>query len=200
MKKVILVLTVLMAAMLLISGCAEPAAAQKDSDIVSVSFNFEKQQGYASNQFAVWVEDMDGNLVKTLYATKFTAKGGFEQRPDALPVWVARAGLAQGANVDAVTGATPKTGEVSFVWDLTDANGARVADGTYKFFVEGTLRWKNQVLYTGEITLDGNATKSEATAEYTYAESTDAPALTAESVENAMISSVVAKYIPLKQS
>lgn len=199
MKKVILFLTVLMAAVLLVSGCAAPAAEQRDSDIVTVTFNFEKQQGYASNQFAVWVEDLEGNLVKTLFATKFTAKGGFEQRPDAIPVWVARAGLAQGANVDAVTGATPKTGAVSFVWDLTDESGARVADGTYRFFVEGTLRWKNQVLYTGEITLDGSATTAQATAAYTYAESTDAAALTADSPENAMITGVTAAYLPPKQ-
>ncbi|MBA4348110.1 MAG: DUF2271 domain-containing protein [Clostridiales bacterium] len=199
MKKVVLRLALVTFVLLFISGCAAPAAPQRDSDIVTVSFSFEKQQGYASNQFAVWVEDMDGNLIKTLYVTKFTAKGGFEKRPDALPVWVARSGLAQDANVDAATGATPKVGEVSFVWDLADESGARVADGTYRFFVEGTLRWKNQVLYTGEITLDGSATTAEAAAEYTYAESTDAPALTVESVENSMISGVMAEYIPPKQ-
>jgi hypothetical protein len=196
MRRVILVLSVLLIALMLVTGCAAPVEAQRDSDIVSVSFSFEKQQGYASNQFAVWVEDMDGNLVKTLYVTKFTAKGGFEQRPDAIPVWVERAGIAQGSEVDAVTGATPKTGNVSFVWDLTDESGARVADGTYSYFVEGTLRWKNHVLFTGEITLDGSATTSEATAEYTYAASDDADALTEASPENAMITGVTAEYIP----
>lgn len=196
MRRVILVLSVLLIALMLVTGCAAPVEAQRDSDIVSVSFSFEKQQGYASNQFSVWVEDMDGNLVKTLYVTKFAAKGGFEQRPDAIPVWVERAGIAQGGEVDAVTGATPKTGNVNFVWDLTDESGARVADGTYRYFVEGTLRWKNHVLFTGEITLDGSATTSEAIAEYTYVASDDADALTEASVENAMISGVTAEYIP----
>jgi hypothetical protein len=142
---------------------------------------------------------MEGNLIKTLYVTKFTANGGFEKRPDAIPVWVARSGLAQGADVDAASGATPKAGDVSFVWDMTDESGARVADGTYKFFVEGTLRWKNQVLYAGEITLDGSATTAEATGEYTYAASDDSPVLTPESTENAMITGVTAEYIPPKQ-
>lgn len=199
MRKVILILSVILIALMLVTGCAAPVEAQRDSDIVSISFDFQKQQGYASNQFAVWVEDLDGNLVKTLYVTKFTAKGGFEQRPDAIPVWVERAGIAQGGEVDAVTGATPKSGTVSFVWDLTDESGVRVADGTYRYFVEGTLRWKNHVLFTGEITLDGSATTSEATAEYTYAASDDADALTEASVENAMITGVTAEYIPPKQ-
>ena len=199
MRKVILILSVLFITLMLVTGCAAPVEAQRDSDIVSISFDFEKQQGYASNQFAVWVENLEGNLVKTLYVTKFTAKGGFEQRPDAVPVWVERVGIAQGGEVDAVTGATPKSGSVSFVWDLTDESGTRVADGTYRFFVEGTLRWKNHVLFTGEITLDGSATTAEATAEYTYAASDDADALTEASVENAMISGVTAKYIPPKQ-
>ena len=199
MRKVILILSVLFITLMLVTGCAAPVEAQRDSDIVSISFDFEKQQGYASNQFAVWVENLEGNLVKTLYVTEFTAKGGFEQRPDAIPVWVERAGIAQGGEVDAVTGATPKSGIVSFVWDLTDESGARVADGTYRYFVEGTLRWKNHVLFTGEITLDGSATTAEATAEYTYAASDDADALTEASVENAMISGVTAKYIPPKQ-
>jgi hypothetical protein len=112
---------------------------------------------------------------------------------------VERAGIAQGGEVDAVTGATPKSGNVSIVWDLTNESGVRVADGTYRYFVEGTLRWKNQVLFTGEITLDGSATTSEATAEYTYAASDDADALTEASVENAMITGVTAAYIPPKQ-
>ena len=199
MRRVIRVLSVLLIALMLVTGCTAPVEAQRDSDIVSISFDFEKQQGYASNQFAVWVEDMDGNLVKTLYVTKFTAKGGFEQRPDAIPVWVERAGIAQNGDVDAVTGATPKSGNVSFVWDLTDESGARIADGTYRFFVEGTLRWKNHVLFTGEITLDGRATTAEATAEYSYAASDDADALTEAAVENAMITGVTAEYIPPKQ-
>jgi len=199
MRKVILILSVILIALMLVTGCAVPVEVQRDSDIVSISFDFQKQQGYASNQFAVWVEDMNGNLVKTLYVTKFTAKGGFEQRPDAIPIWVERAGIAQGGEVDAVTGATPKSCNVSFVWDLADESGARVADGMYRYFVEGTLRWKNHVLFAGEITLDGSATTSEATSEYTYVASNDADALTEASVENAMITGVTAAYIPPKQ-
>lgn len=198
MRKVFFLLITLAAALLFMTGCAAPAAAQRDNDIATVTFDFEKQKGYASNQFAVWVEDLDGNLIKTLYVTKFTANGGFEKRPDAVPVWVARSGIAKGDQADAISGATPKSGNISFVWDLTDESCARVADGTYKFFVEGTLRWKNRVLYTGEIALDGSAAASKATAEYTYAASDESPALTQDSVETAMITNVTAQYIPPK--
>ena len=87
-----------------------------------------------------------------------------------------------------------------YVWDMTDESGARVPAGTYVFFVEGTLRWKNQVLFSGEIACGGSASSAQATASYTYLASDDAPALTAESAENAMISNVAAAYIPPKQS
>jgi hypothetical protein len=69
-----------------------------------------------------------------------------------------------------------------------------VPDGTYRYYVEGTLRWKNSVLFTGEITIDTSATSSQASAEYTYAASDDAPALTKDSPENGMIANVMAAY------
>ena len=200
MKKTAFLFAIVSAALLFVSGCAATPAAQeqRDNDIVSVSFDFEKQGGYASNQYAVWIEDADGTLVKTLFVTNFTAKGGYQKRPDTIPVWVERSAAGTGVP-DGVSGATPKSGSVRCVWDLTDQSGARVANGTYTFFVEGTLRWKNQVLYSGELVLDGNATTAEATAEYTYAASDNQPALNADSPENAMIGNVKAEYIPPMQ-
>ena len=200
MKRTAFLLAIVSAALLLVSGCAATPAAQeqRNNDIVAVSFDFAKQGGYASNQFAVWIEDASGTPVKTLFVTNFTAKGGYQKRPDAIPLWVERSAAGTGVP-DGVSGATPKSGSVRYVWDLTDQSGARVPDGTYTFHVEGTLRWKNQVLYTGEIALDGNATTAEATAEYTYAASDDQPALNENSPENAMISNVKAEYIPPMQ-
>ena len=51
---------------------------------VIISFNFERQSGWASNQFAIWIEDMDGNYINTLYATAWTANGGYASRPDSI--------------------------------------------------------------------------------------------------------------------
>lgn len=201
MRKIISILLALTSALLLFSGCAAPKqVVTRDNDIVTISFDYAKQKGYATNQFAVWVEDESGKLVKTLFVTEFTAKGGYEKRADAIPTWVDRANLSTRAEADAVSGATPKSGALRYVWDLTDENGVRVLEGTYTFVVEGTLRWKNQVLYSGTITLNGAATTAEGSAEYTFAASDDAPALTPESPESGMISNVLAAYIPPKQS
>ncbi len=201
MKKIISIMLALASALLLLSGCAAPKqAVTRDNDIVTVSFDYEKQTGYATNQFAVWIEDESGKLVKTLYVTEFTAKGGYEKRPDAIPTWVDRANLSTENEADAVSGATPKSGKLSYAWDLTDQNGVRVPNGTYTFVVEGTLRWKNQVLYSGTITLNGEAATAEGSAEYTFAASDDAPALTPDSPESGMLSNVVAAYIPPTQS
>lgn len=188
--------------MILLVGCAAQTTAttvQRQDDIVAITFDFSKQSGYASNQFAVWIEDANGKLVKTLYVTQFTANGGYEKRPDAIPVWVERSGIAKDTALDANSGATPKSGSLRYVWDLTDETGARVADGTYMFYVEGTLRWKNHVLFSGEIDLNGEAVSAEATAQYTYLASEDQAALTDESSEHAMIQNVAAAYIPPEQ-
>jgi hypothetical protein len=42
-----------------------------------ISFDFVRQSGPASNQHAVWIEDMDGNVVRTLFASRWTADGWF---------------------------------------------------------------------------------------------------------------------------
>ena len=66
MRKIRTVLLALSAALLFLSGCAATTAEQpqREDDIVTVSFDYAKQEGYATNQFAVWIEDANGNLVK----------------------------------------------------------------------------------------------------------------------------------------
>ena len=188
--------------MILLVGCAAQTTAttvQRQDDIVAITFDFSKQSGYASNQFAVWIEDANGKLMKTLFVTQFTANGGYKKRPDAIPAWVERSGIAKDTALDANSGATPKSGSLRYVWDLMDETGARVADGTYTFYVEGTLRWKNHVLFSGAIDLNGETVSAEATAQYTYLASEDQAALTDESSEHAMIQNVAAAYIPPEQ-
>ena len=202
LKQIRVLLIFLLTAMLLLLGCGAPASANtpaRADDIVAIAFDYQKQAGYASNQFAVWIEDADGVLVKTLFVTRFTANGGSEKRPDAIPVWVKQSGLAQGAEQDAVSGATPKSGSLRYVWDLTDQNGERVKDGTYTYYVEGTLRWKNHVLFSGEITLNGEAITSTATGTYSYVASDDQAALSDDAPEHNMIQNVTASYIPPSQ-
>ena len=99
--------------------------------------------------------------------------------------------------VDAIAGATPKmSGSQSYAWNLKDINGDTVSHGEYKFFVEGTLRWKNYVLYSGVITIGDTPVTVTADAEYNYETSGNQAALSSESPENAMIGTVTASFTP----
>jgi len=77
----------------------------------------------ASPQFAIWLEDVSGNYIRTLYVTKKAAKKSFifslkDGRPESLPVWYAAAKndipaeQKTKSKVDAVTSATPKGGVI----------------------------------------------------------------------------------------
>jgi hypothetical protein len=120
-----------------------------------VSFVYNRQGGFASNQFAVWVEDPQGRHIKTLYATKFTATGGWKKRELSIPLWVKQSGLSEmnKSQIDALTGSTPRGGTLRYVWDGTNQAGLAAATGSYRVFVEATLRNENRVLYTADITL-----------------------------------------------
>ena len=169
MKKslpIVLFIFVFLASLALITMFVpEKAAAQQNR--VEVRFTYTKQGGFASNQFAVWIEDAHGRYVKTLYATRFTADGGWQRRELSLPLWVKQSNLA-GMNktqIDALTGPTPKNGSLRYVWDGTDSAGRSVSAGEYRVFVEATLRNENAVLYTATVKL-GEHGKVTAQARY----------------------------------
>lgn len=179
-----------------LAGSQDETIMEKSGEVL-ISFDFTPQSGHASNQFAVWIEDGSGNYVKTLYATRFTANGGYKNRPDSIPTWVMTSGLASmsKSETDAITGATPKAGTLSFTWDLTDAGGIAVPSGEYSFFVEGSLRWKNRVIYSGKITVGGAPATVSADAEFFYEATASQPALTGDSPENSMIGAVTANFV-----
>ena len=132
------------------------APAAQEESVLEVSFDFVRQRGFASNQFAVWIEDAEGRYVRTLYATRWTAAGGWQRRETSIPQWVSRSGLAgrDRAHVDALAGPTPQSGTLTYLWDGKDYDGRAVPAGEFRVFVEGTLRWENQVLYTAIVRLD----------------------------------------------
>jgi hypothetical protein len=136
--------------------------------VAELSFSYTRLSGSASNQFAVWVEDSQGRYIKTLYATRYTATGGWKRRETSIPVWVKKSGLSNltNAQIDAITGATPRTGALTYTWDGTDSSGAVVSPGNYILFLEGTFRWDNQVLYRAPIRPGQGASASEVTVEY----------------------------------
>jgi hypothetical protein len=138
-----------------------PTAAQKASS-VELSFNYEKQGGAGSNQWAVWIENSKGEVVRTLYVSSFTTKGrgsangqrrrGYTFRPTCVPTWVknAKAEEMTDEQIDAVTGATPSaSGQQTYTWDFKDAQGKAVPAGEYKICLEATLYFESIILYSG---------------------------------------------------
>ena len=141
-----------------------PSMAQKKGKVNSleVSFNYQKQPGAGSNQYAIWIENEKGEFVKTLFVTAYTSKGrarggekaqrGYIVRPTCVPTWVktSKAEEKTDEQLDAVTGATPQnSGIQTLTWDFTDEQGKTVAQGTYKVKVEATLYFESDIIYTG---------------------------------------------------
>jgi hypothetical protein len=150
---------ILLAVPAIIQSKQEKAAKIKT---LEVSFNYQRQPGPGSNQYAVWIENDKGDVLRTLFVTSYTTKGrtrpgeepmrGYVKRPNCVPTWVKQAKAAEqnDQQLDAFTGATPKTGGTQiFTWDFTDQQGKAVKKGTYKVFVEATLYQASDIIYTG---------------------------------------------------
>jgi hypothetical protein len=177
---VVAALAVLLASMVLVPGCArtEPKATAptKVPGKVTISYDLNHISKIASNQLAVWIEDSKGNYVRTVFATRFMARGGYKERPQCCPTWIKISGWkdASAQEIDGVTGATQRAGRVAVVWDCTDKNGRPVPRGTYVYRVEGNLFWENRVMAKGEIPVEDKSTTSKAALEYIPKEARDA--------------------------
>ena len=155
--------SLILAAILLSAvAVAQSSKKGKSASALEVTFNYQKQAGPGSNQYAVWIENEKGEFVKTLFVTAYTTKGrarngeqakrGYIVRPACVPVWVKTSKAEEKTDVqlDAVTGATPQSGGVqTFTWDFTDEQGKTVPQGTYKVKVEATLIFDSDIIYTG---------------------------------------------------
>ena len=161
MKKAAIIKTIshkailgLFALMLIVgTALAENDAAAEYSGI-EIAFTYQRGTTIASNQLAVWVEDEEGAMVKTLLVTDFTAgRRGYRNRDMSLPVWVASADPESMTNqeIDVLSAATPRPGELVYVWDFTNEAGEKVPEGIYTIHVEGTFYWESDVLYTAVI-------------------------------------------------
>lgn len=172
-------------------GCSTHfAAKQEASGTVTISFFLNKAPANGKNQVAVWIEDKDGNYVKSLFVTPFAADGGFKQRPDTLPEWVRISGWesATPAEVDAVSGATQWAGFQTVEWDLTGRSGAPVYTGTYIYKIEGNISRTDRVVWEGSIDVGGKESTSVAKETYYPAESSE---------KELLLEEVEAVYSPL---
>ena len=166
----------------ILAMCAVPALmaflAPKAGDL-EISFNYDKKPGAGSNQYAVWIENAQGEVVKTLFVTQFTSKGrsrggakaerGYTFRPTCMPTWVKHvdAESLSDEQMDAFTGATPaSSGVQTFIWDFTDQAGKPVPAGEYRFYVEATYNGPSIVTYTGTVSSGQKAGDLEFKTEY----------------------------------
>ncbi len=165
--KRILSLVMVATALFAATSCAQKATS------VEISFNYEHQDGPGSNQYAVWVENAEGKVVRTLFVTSYTTKGrargdeelvrGYIKRPNCVPTWVksVNANDLTDEQLDAFTGATPQNNGVqTFTWDFKDQKGVVVPKGTYKVFVEATLIFESVVMYEATVSTDDEMNKS----------------------------------------
>ena len=138
------------------------SSCNKRASSLEVSFDFARQRGPGSNQYAVWVENQFGDVVNNIFVTSFTVKGsnrgpmsgirGYVYRPTCVPEWLKKAdpNRYEDDYIDSFSGATPaEDGPQVFVWDFTDDNGAKVPDGLYTICVNATLHDASTVLWKG---------------------------------------------------
>jgi hypothetical protein len=177
MKKILSLLIVCVASTLLASCASKPGD-------LEISFNYTKQAGPGSNQYAVWIENASGQVVKTLFVTEFTSKGrsrdgskparGYTYRTSCMPTWVTHVNAESltDEQMDTFTGATPaQSGVQTFTWDFTDQAGKPVAKGTYRFYLEATYNGNSVVTYTG--TVSSGQKSGELNVEKSYIEETE---------------------------
>jgi hypothetical protein len=122
---------------------------------LEISMSYDNLLLVASNQYAFWIEDMEGNYIDTLYVTRYTAGEGYRRRPQSIPKWVSSAepGNMHSSEIDAISGATPKPGNYTVYWDFMDGKGELVTSSQYRYFIEGTMYMNDDVLYSGIITM-----------------------------------------------
>lgn len=153
------------------------AQAAPPTGSVTISYSFNRQLRIASNQYAIWIETNTGSFVKTLFATDFTAKkAGWKRRPQSVPTWVAAADVKNTPqkDIDAVSGATQRTGTYKVVWDLRDSSGKTVPAGAYKYIVEANIAWEKRVVWTGTIAIGSGPQQTTAVPSYSTADAASA--------------------------
>lgn len=158
---------------------------------LNIIIDYKKQEGPGSNQWAIWIEDSEGYLVKTLFVTGFTADGGYIPRPTCTPIWVSKANPTQlsGSSLDAFSGATPNSGLLTYTWNLTDEEGSPVRNGNYTLVVEATLFGDSEAIFKTPIAVGEKESTISIQPEYT----------SNEDKNREMIKSVSAEYVLIKK-
>lgn len=130
------------------------AAELPASAAATVSWTFAASGGMSRNPYmAVWIEDADGNFVKTL-ALYHKANG--DNWLDSLANWYAASG-----GTDTTTSGTVPAGTFTATWDGSTAAGGRATEGTYYVCVESVVEHGGQSLVREQVSF--GATDSQVT-------------------------------------
>jgi hypothetical protein len=121
------------------------------------SFQLNDKEGFIpSNLIAIWLQKQGGEYIKTFFVCDYLSYAGYTI-PDICPDWASKVqwGEEAGEMVDAVTQATPDTGNVVLKFDFS---ADELGPGKYEYCIEVHVAEKYNELYCGEIEVFGNKT------------------------------------------
>ncbi|UCF03954.1 MAG: DUF2271 domain-containing protein [bacterium] len=110
-------------------------------------------------QTAVWIENSEGDHIRTLYVSGFS--GYAKEKQINLPVWSA---VSEFQDIDDVTGASIDIGHHIYIWDLRDRHGKEVENGKYTVKVE-VSHWPSMKYQLSEAVVAVGKKNSEAVVE-----------------------------------
>ena len=130
---------------------------------IKIKYKLQNYSIIASNQIAIWIKDLKGNYITTIYATKFMANGGYKKREDCCPVWRSEANWEKATKneIDSVSAATQKSGIQEVLWNCRDKNGKLVNAGTYIYQIEANIYYDERILFIGKIEIGSNKNSSK---------------------------------------
>ena len=110
--------------------------------------------GVRNPYIAVWIENAAGDLVKTV--SLWHLQNGQDRWLSEMYKWYAASG-----GVETNSSATRAPGSYSVAWDLTDADGKAVKDGTYTVCIEALREHGPYSLVTGTVAIKGTAVNQQ---------------------------------------
>lgn len=122
-----------------------------------VSWTFASNGGMSRNPYmAVWIEDSDGNFVKTL-ALYHKASG--DNWLNSLTSWYRSSG-----GTDTTTSGTQPAGSFTATWDGSTAAGGRAATGSYYVCIESVVEHGSESLVRQQVEFGSKASNTTLTA------------------------------------
>jgi hypothetical protein len=131
-------------------------------------------------QLAIWIENMDSSVIKTVWVSSRTAKQEWQGKIEcliSLPYWESRTTQErQGPGIDAVSGATPKGGAMSasilvprnsqWIYYL-EVNASADYNNSFSYWSHDGLpdseaNGQPSLVYSGQIIANGNSKSSPA--------------------------------------